>query len=205
MNNPAIRLSPSGPPILNAGGGPFSPGPGARIRLTEAVSTMGGSQLVPTAPDLICPDGFGQTDAVTLTLPTPDQNLEYRANLSLDIVNTSTNVEGEVVLYLDVSIDGGVTYTNRAKNRHLFQPLDANVSASNGRSCSVFLPLITGTLLGINNATPAPSIKLRARAQSVISPSFLLADSAATSGGSAPPTPVTGLNGTIHMELEECF
>ncbi len=209
MTTGAIRLSPSGPPITNPGGGSFTPGPGARIRLTEAVSTMGGSQTIPTSPDLICPDGFGQVDAITLTLPTPDQNLEYRANIALDIVNTSTNVEGEVVLFLDVSVDGGLTYTNRAKNSHAIAAQDSNTVGTNGaRSIQLWLPLSTGGALGINNATPAPSIKLRARAQSTVlsaGSSAVLVDSRATSAGSAPPAAVTGLNGTIHMELEECF
>jgi hypothetical protein len=109
-----IRLSPSGPVIGKA----TSPGPGARLRLTEATSVMGGSQAIPSVPDVISPDGFGVPNPLVLTLDAPKQALHYRANLSLDVNDSSTSPGGEVVLYLDVSLDGGTTYTNRAKNAH---------------------------------------------------------------------------------------
>src|SRR6187549_359038 len=64
----AIRLSPSGPVIGNTEGGPLSFGPGARLRLSEANSVMGGSLALPTVPDVISPDGFGDIDAIVLTL-----------------------------------------------------------------------------------------------------------------------------------------
>jgi hypothetical protein len=202
MSNPIIRLAPSGPPILNSAGGPLGFGPGARLRLTEACSVMGGSQAIPTVPDVIAPDGFGATDAIVLTLDSPKEGLNYRANICLDVLNTSTNAEGEVVLYLDVSIDSGATYTNRAKNVHLIGPLEG--SGAQARSAQVWLPLITGAALGVVDATPPASIKLRARAQAVAQgvPGSLLVSSLATSDGGSP---VSGLNGTIHMELEECF
>lgn len=195
-----IRLSPSGQPIANVFGGPLSFGHGARLRLAEAQSTMSGTDAIPAVADLICPDGFGQTDAIVLTLDNPKQFLYYRANLALDIVNTSTNNEGEVVLYLDVSIDGGVTYTNRAKNVHLIPP---GVGATAGRQAQVWMPMLSGGSLGLDDATPAPSVKLRARASMPLGTAGTVHVSslAASDGG----TPVTGLNGTIHMELEECF
>lgn len=210
-----IRLAPSGPPITNPGGGPLSFGPGARLRLTEATSTMGGSLAIPTASSpsdttsLISPLGFGNPAAIVLTLAAPKQALSYRANLLLDVINTSTNLGGEVVLFLDVSVDGGVTYNNQARNSHYIHPeVNANNAQSAGsRSMQVFMPLILGQSIGVNDATPTPSIKLRARAQSVVFPpgTSLLVQSDATSDGSAPPAPVPFLNGTIHMELEECF
>jgi hypothetical protein len=65
----------------------------------------------------------------------------------------------------------------------------------------VWLPLTLGSDLGINDATPPASIKLRARANKTLG-SALTVSSLATSGGGSP---VSGLNGTIHMELEECL
>lgn len=195
MTDSPIRLSPSGPIIGKA----TSSGPGARIRLTEAVSVMGGSQSIPTVPDVISPDGFGVANPLVLTLDAPKAALRYRAHLSLDVINLSTNEGGEVVLYLDVSVDGGTSYTNRAKNMHIINSTFANIE---GRQMQLWLPLTLGSVLGVNDATPPASIKLRARAnQTVGSPSLAVSSSSTTNGAS----PVTELNGTIHMELEECL
>jgi hypothetical protein len=198
-----LRLSPSGPPIKNSNGAPLTFGRGARLRLDETNSTMTGSQAIPTVPDVVCPDGFGQTDAVVLTLPLPKQSLNYRAVCLLDIINTSTNTEGEVELYLDTSIDGGTTYTNRAKNSHLIPPLHPSLTGSSARQAQVNLPMVLGAGLGILDTAPPASLKLRVRAGiSQGSTGLVQVNSLATSGGG---TPVTGLNGTIHIELEECF
>jgi len=195
MTDVPIRLSPSGPIIGKAG----SSGAGARVRLTEATSVMGGSQAIPTAPDVIGPDGFGAPAAIVLTLDAPKEALHYRANLALDVINGSTNVGGEVVLWLDVSIDGGASYTNRARNAHIINSSD---TATEGRQMQVWLPLTLGSALGISDATPPASIKLRARANQVLGSSALAVSSLATSDGTFP---ITGLSGTIHMELEECL
>ncbi len=195
MPDSPIRLSPSGPIIGKAN----SFGPGARLRLTEATSVMGGSQSIPTVPDVISPDGFGDPDALVLTLDAPKQALHYRANLALDVINTETNPGGEVVLYLDVSIDGGTTFTNRAKNAHL---IDGKTTDAEARQMQVWLPLTLGSDLGISDVSPPASIKLRARANQTVGSSSLVVSSLATSHGGSP---VSGLNGTIHMELEECL
>ena len=195
MTDSPIRLSPSGPIIGKAN----SLGPGARLRLTEATSVMGGSQSIPTVPDVIGPDGFGAPAALVLTLDAPKQALHYRANLALDVINTETNPGGEVVLYLEVSIDGGTTFTNRAKNAHV---IDGKTSDAEGRQMQVWLPLTLGSDLGISDATPPGSIKLRARANRVVGSSSLLVSSLGTSHGDSS---VSGLNGSIHMELEECL
>ena len=192
-----IRLSPSGPIIGKA----TSPGPGARIRLTEATSPMGGSQSIPSTPEVISPDGFGSSTPLMLTLDAPKADLHYRANLALDVINTSTSEGGEVVLYLDVSIDGGTTFTTRAKNVHAINTTEGE-SDVEARQMQVWFPLTLGSDLGIHDTTPPASIKLRARAQRVVGSSGLLVSSRATSDGDSP---VSDLNGTIHMELEECL
>jgi hypothetical protein len=196
MTESPIRLSPSGP-IIGKGGG--SPGPGARLRLTEATSTMGGTLDIPTVPDVIGPEGFGAPAALVLTLDTPKEALQYRANLALDVANTATNQGGEVILYLDLSVDGGTTYTNRAKNAHI---VNASITDVEARQMQVWLPLTLGSVLGVSDAAHPPSIKLRARAQRVLGTSDVAVNSFSTSDGTPP---VTGLNGTIHMELEECL
>lgn len=195
MTDSPIRLSPSGPIIGKAN----SSGPGARLRLTEALSVMGGTQGIPTIPDVISPDGFNVGNPLVLTLDAPKAALRYRAHLSLDVINLSTNVGGEVVLYLDVSVDGGTSYTNRAKNMHI---INSTFGAIEGRQMQLWLPLTPGSVLGVNDAPPTASIKLRARAnQTVGSPSIAVSSSSTTNGAA----PVTELNGTIHMELEECL
>jgi hypothetical protein len=198
----AIRLAPSGPVIGNTDGGPLSFGPGARLRLTEANSVMGGSLALPTIPDVISPDGFGDPDAIVLTLLAPKAELKYRANLALDIQNISTNAGGECVLYLDMSIDGGATYVNVARNSHLVAAgvLGSAQPVSASRQCELWCPQLTGASLGVISNTTA-SVKLRARALAASANPNLLVNSPASSGG----IEVQGLSGTIHMELEECF
>lgn len=198
MNLP-IRYSPSGAVIANADGGPLTPGSGMRLRLTEAMTVMGGSLAVPAAAAVVGPDGFAVATATVLTLDLPKEGLKYRAKLSLDLINTTTNVDAQVVLYLDVSLDGGATYTNRARSAHVVTPGNAG---SGARNADVYIPMTLGADLGIDDSVPTPSIKLRARANLPLGTAGdVLASSLAASGG----TSVTSCNGTIHLELEECF
>jgi len=198
-----IRYSPSGSPIISADGGELVFGRGARLRLEEGNTTMGGSLAVPAAADAISVDGFGAGTAFVKTLTGPKQKLNYRAKLSLDVINTITNVGAEVVLYLDTSVDGGTTYTNRAKCTHVIGcATDLATDYPAARNLDINLPLILGTSLGVVDGTTT-SLKLRARASLPLGTGGgVLVSAAASSGGS---TPVTGCNGSIHMELEECF
>jgi len=194
-----VRYSPSGAPITNGGGAILGFGPGARLRLTETQVVMAGSQAVPASPDVISPDGFGDPDAVVLSLSAPKEQLQYRAKLSLDVLNTSTNASAQVVLYLDTSVDDGVTYTNRAKSVHI---IGADVVPQEARNIDVYLPLILGTSLGVDDSVPTSNIKIRARANAPVG-TLAFVSSLATSGGGGGA--VANCNGTIHMELEECF
>ena len=97
MTESPIRLSPSGP-IIGKGG---SPGPGARLRLTEATSTMGGTLDIPTVPGVIGPGGFGTPAALVLTLDTRDLQLSIQrvkaeqaaAEAQLRLVQAGARVE----------------------------------------------------------------------------------------------------------------
>lgn len=198
-----IRYSPSGAVINNNNGGELTPGSGMRLRLTEAQSTMGGSLAVPAVADVISAAGFGDPAAIVLTLAAPKEGLQYRAKLSLDLVNTTTNDSTEVVLYLDTSSDGGAVYINRSKCMHkVTSGSTSQVTAGAARNVDVYLPLTFGADLGVDDAAPTASLKLRARANMPLGTAGdLVVNSAAASGGTSVP----GLQGTIHMELEECF
>lgn len=193
-----VRYSPSGAVIATFDSG-------ARLRLTESSLVMGGSLAIPAVADVIGPDGFGDADALVLTLDKPKTLSKYRANLMLDIANSATNVGAQVVLYLDTSVDGGTTWTNRAKAMHKIDALnEAGGVTLEVRPASVFLNLIEGGSLGVDDSAPTPtaSLKIRARANAPVGTiGQVFVDSLATSGG----TPVTGCQGTIHMELEECL
>lgn len=195
-----IRYSPSGAIITNAQGGPLAPGPGARLRLTETNSTMGGSLAVPGTAGTINGDGFAGSSALVLTLDTPQENLQYRALLRLDMINTVTAVRAEVVLFLDTSVDGGSSYTNRAKVAHSLEIPNSVGGASGAEPVQINLPLILGSSLGVDDDVPTASLKLRARAQLTVGTAGSVVVNAASTSGA-----VTGLDGSIHMELEECF
>lgn len=210
-----IRLSPSGPVIGNTGGAPLEFGPGARLRLAEAVTTMGGSQAIPddtvSGPEfaMISPAGFSDTGAnpaLVLTLDNPNPALSYRAHLTLDIQNTTTNVVGEVTLYLDTSVDGGTTWTEQTKTGHMVTSgHTTNLGNNDGfQSVEAWLPMELGSALGVlSGATPSPSIKLRARAYNNVPNAT---PNASLQVSSEPTmTGISGLGGTIHMELEELF
>lgn len=190
-----IRLAPSGPVVASFG-------QGALLRSVDTTSLMTGSTAIPTVAAPICPDGFANTDAIVLTLDNPRADLLYGAEIELDVVNTSTTTAAEVVLYLDISIDGGATYTNYQKNvHHMTSNGISTLSApigSNGRSVSCHIKQLPGAAFGVAGA---PSIKLRARASAPLATgSALTVDSVAASNGSEP---ITGCNGTIYMALRE--
>lgn len=233
MTTSPIRLSPSGPVITNENGAPLTFGPGARVRLTELCSTMTGTTDVPQCPEVISANGFGDSTALTLTLDAPNEKFRYRANLSLDLVSSATAAGGIVVLYLDTSVDNGQTFTNRVANSHQIgtgiNSIDPGHPAE-GRQIEIWMPLTGGSSLGVDNSSPPASLQIRAQAQLVYGASgtvkvFSNASEPATAavtagttanakgkeGKAAQPQPlecsqqVSGLNGTIHMELEECF
>jgi hypothetical protein len=180
-----LRLSPSGPVIGDAGGG-------FRLRLTDVQSAMSGSLAVPTASSVVCSDGFGGSVPIILQLALPKPEHKYRANFRLDLVNTTTNSSGEVVLYLETSVDG-TNWTVRSKNGHLVNP-STNDNAA--RQAELALPLTLGEALGIVDGTAILYVRASARC-TVGDAGQVHASVPATSGG------VSGLDGTLYYELEE--
>lgn len=184
----AIRLSPSGPVIANAGGGPFAPGPGASLRLVEAQCTIGGSLAIPTVPVAIGPTlgAVGFFDV----LAGPNPALNYRASVLLDVFNGTTNASASVELYLDSSTDG-VTFTELASNTHL-------VAQNGGRQIRLDKRLTSGVNFGVVAGQASLYLRARIGASTQVYPN-VLAESALTPGD----TP--GSVGTVLMQLEECF
>lgn len=200
-----IRYSPSGPVIATLG-------TGAQLRLSEFNSTIGatggGTLSVPVDPAspgaVISSDGFGGSQALVLTMTNPTEANLYRAELSLDVVNNSTNVDAEVVLYLDTSIDGGTTWVNRAKVMHLVSGAgnDTNPDTTYSRPVQINLALIQGSSLGVNDSVPTANLKIRGRMNLPLGTAgSVKVNSQSASDG----TSVANLDGTFHLELAECL
>jgi len=194
-----VRYSPSGAVLVNANGGPFTPGTGARLRLAERNNTMTGTLAVPGTADFISAGGFGQPKIQTV-LNLPKAGLRYRAKMRLDLVSNSSNVSAEVVLFLDTSVDGGTVFTNRAKVAHVFQNANSAGGGMGGQGCEIYLPLTQGLDLGVDDSVPTADIFLVGRAQLTVGTAGSVVVAAAATSGA-----VTGLDGSIHFELEECF
>lgn len=187
--NKPIRLSPSGPNLNNAGGAPFAPGPGARLRLVEAQTTITGTLTIPTAPTTIAQQ-LGLT-TFFLQLTQPDPNLEYRADILLDVVNPTTNVSAQVELYLDTSTDGA-TWLEVASNAHV-------VGFSGARQIRLDKKLTAGSAIGVG--VGQPNLYVRARIGASINGGVVVVSTPGTPGGD-PGTPG---NGPVLLQLEECF
>lgn len=187
-----IRLAPSGPVV-------FEMGSGARLRLVESETTMGGTVAVPTTASTICTDGFGGTSAVIEQITAPKEKLKYRADLRLDLFNVSSSHNAIVCLFLQSSVDG-TTWVTRAKNAHILQPQLGVGTEDNGqaREASLSLVLTEGGSFGVVEGTTT-ALQFRAQARLVTGS---LGDVEVSSLATATET---GLNGTIHLSLEECL
>jgi hypothetical protein len=206
-----IRLAPSGPPIENAAGGPLDFGAGARLRLTEGQILMGGSTTIPTTAtttSIVSEDGFGAPaplNPFVLELLNPKPGLSYRALMRLDVVNLDASNVGSVVLYLDVSVNGGGLWTEVQGQRHDIYPntyvQGESTLNGNNRQVELSLPLTLGSLLGIvGGLTPTPSILFRVRAQSASASTAELRVQSVDSVAA-----ITGLVGQLQFWVEECF
>lgn len=150
-----VRVSPSGPDLENSGGAPFDPGAGARLRLAEAVSTVGStSNVITTVAQVI---GVALSAAPTpefgpmvtsLTLPSATKN--YRAELSCDVMSDLTNADLKVTLGIQVSPDE-VTWTDLVSNEHTLGFNAADTDGGGARSMKLVATLRPGTLFDVTN------------------------------------------------------
>lgn len=202
MTSGPIRLAPSGPVLSNAGGAPFIPGPGARLRLVEQgflVTTAAAANVIPTAPGVLGPAGVGVGNGQNLILAIPNPLLNYRASILCDVSNPSTNVVGEVQLYLEVSTDGGVTYVERASNTHLVFSPQAAPAAPAARQIRLDLQLTAGLTLGVPASGAPPAMFVRAKIGASSGGGTVTVLSLATPGGDLKSV------GTALIQLEECL
>jgi hypothetical protein len=193
MPTATLRLPPSGPEVVNDGGGPLSFGPGARLRMTEFGSVIGdGSEPLPTLAAAVTLTGFtGSPLVLSFTNPKPD--LYYRAETHCALICSSTNPDAQAEMFLDTSIDGGVTWTNRASTTtrvlnnipggQTFAQLDA--------------AKMLGSDLGVGLTTA--ELLLRVRMASTLNPVVELFGPSTPSPGNA------NSKGTFYFKLEELF
>jgi hypothetical protein len=148
-----LRLSPSGPDVANSGGGEFDPGTGARLRLAEAVSTVGSTTNVITTVDQVigvqlaaAPVPGDSPMSTNLLLPSPAKN--YRATLCCDAMSSLTNANITLTIGIQTSPDG-TTWTTKVQNEHWLGFAAGNTGADNARHCRLDLTLRSGAALGV--------------------------------------------------------
>jgi hypothetical protein len=186
-----LRLSPSGPVLGEIGGG-------FRLRMVDIQSPMAGSLAIPTQSAVACSDGFTGSEPIILELLNPKPENKYRAEFRMDLVNNVTNSSDQVVIFIETSVDDGLSWTVRSKNGHLINSAGVASTLPMAREASLALPFILGSSLGV--AADTESLKMRVSCQlSVGTAGDVLASVPATSGG------VSSLNGTLYYELEEAL
>lgn len=193
----AVRLSPSGPNLTNASGGAFNPGPGARLRLVEGSTTIaaGTAGIIPTALAVVGPV-IGSGAPLLLVLNAPSPSLKYRATVLCDVINPSTNVLGEVQLYLETSVDN-VTFTEFCSNTHIVNSSEVAPAVPLSRQIRLDLQLVAGSVLGVTSATP--NLFVRAKVSATSGGGIVLVSSLPTPGGDTKSV------GTVLLQFEECF
>ncbi len=196
-----VRLAPSGPPILNTDGGPLAFGPGARLRLGEFGSVLGdGSVPIPTLATETTLDGFTTGAPTRVSLLLPNAALKYRARVKTDVICVNTNTAADVQLFLDTSVDGGATWTNRqSSSHHVGSAADVGDHSGEARQIELNMLSITGAALGVEADGSTPSLFLRVRMACPTNPEVELYSPATPAPGAA-----NGV-GTFHVQLEETF
>jgi len=188
-----LRQSPSGPLVENAGGGGLEFGPGARLRMTEFGSKIGdGSEPLPTLAAAVTLTGF-TGDPLVLSFTNPKPNLYYRSETHCSLVCTDTNTDAQAELFLDTSVDGGATWTNRASTTTLV--------VSNIPGGQTFVQLDQTKLLGsdLGVTVTTAELLLRVRMASTLNPIVELF------GPSTPAPGAANSKGTFYFKLEELF
>lgn len=186
MTTGPIRLSPSGPIVDNDAGAPFAPGPGARLRLTEATSTSVSTNVIPTVPaelnSTIGVPGF------ELLFANANADLQYRATVLCDVTNPTTNQSHSIELYLDSGPTNVGPWTEVAKNQH-------TLAAATSRQIRLDMPIKSGHANGMANGQTTLWIRARIGASSGGAVSLV-------SGGNAVSAGATN-QGAILLQAEE--
>lgn len=161
MASRRLRISPSGPDIVNAYGGEFIPGDGAMMRLNEAGGyvapvSINATQLIWQASPSDTPNS-----PFTPELANPKPGLKYKISAWTEIRNNSTNPSEPMSFqfFLEYSIDGGTVWTEIASNHHAIGGESAHPTQGLFR---IDTQLILGEDLGITESTT--SLKVRAKA-----------------------------------------
>ncbi len=194
----AIRLAPSGPDIANDSGGAFDPGAGARLRLNEAVSTVGSTTGAITTIDQVLGVQLAAAPVpaqfpMTTSLAGPSTKKNYRATLNCDVMTELTNANVVVTLGIQTSPDG-VVWTTKVQNEHFVGFVTGNTGAGNARQCQLDLTIRSGTALGVVDGDAVLAVR-----------GIIKGDTAGTfvahPNGSGDETGV----GSCHISLEELF
>jgi hypothetical protein len=194
----AIRLAPSGPDVANSSGGEFDPGTGARLRLAEAVTTVGSTTGVITTVDQVigvqlaaAPVPGDSPMSASLLAPTPAKN--YRATLNCDVMSSLTNANVKVTIGIQTSPDG-TTWTTKVQNEHWLGLVAGNTGAGNARQCQLDLTLRSGTALGV--VAGDAQLAVRGIIKADVAGAFLAHPNGSGAEGGV---------GNCHVTLEELF
>lgn len=157
-----IRLSPSGPDVENSDGGGFDPGNGARLRLSEATTTVGTTTgVITTIAKVIgvnCSAAPVPTDfPMTASLTLPAENKRYRAELECDVMSTLTNANILVTLTLQTSPDG-TTWTDYVHNEHTIGFANNN-TAGGARNVKLIAPMVLGSSFNVTDGQASLQVR----------------------------------------------
>lgn len=170
-----IRLSPSGPDILNDDGGPFDPGDGAMLRLAE-ITTAGSQALTDTPVEI---------NATNLRVGVAGVNDDLRYRFECDVpLRNNGSTDTEATLDLQVSYDGGTGWTTLKSGTYTIQ-------ANSQISARVINPNTRANLLPSYPATTPASLFTRVLGS--------IANAAATVSTN------TGLTNNQYIALSEHF
>lgn len=161
------------------------------LRLAEGYTLIGGSLQITTTPQTLGSVLGGGTVLVE-TLPEPSPDLRYRASLSIDVGNSHTSTPGDVVLFIDSSIDG-VNWVEQVNNAHAVGPNDGSMH------CRLDMTMRLGSALTGGMPAAAPSLRVRGRIALVAAVTGVEVDSRGQTGS------YDDFVGTCLLQLSEHF
>lgn len=190
-SRPKLRYAPSGGPVQNAEGADLTPGAGMMLRLAEGYSVIGGSLQITTTPQTLGSVLGGGTVLVE-SLPAPAADLRYRASLSIDVGNSHTSTPGDVVLFIDSSVDG-VNWVEQVNNSHAVGPADGSMH------CRLDMTMRLGSELTGGLPATSAALRVRGRIALVAAVTGVEVDSRGSTGG------YDDFVGTCLLQLSEHF